>query len=490
MQITLDRASAVPLYIQLAQQIQHRIRTGTLPSSSRLPTIRALSRQLGVTRLTIHSAYNELQAGGWVEATVGRGTFVAERTEPAAVADLGREASASGVVSDMLRMGQLPGLRSLAMADAAPEMYPTREFAKSLEEALSSGGPLMLGYAAAQGDPVLRTALVGLLSERGMRTSPDEIVITSGATQALAMIAQALAQPGDTIIVERPTYIGALSVFGARGLRMIGAPVDQHGVIVDELEALVIAHRPRFIYLIPPFQNPTGVCLSVDRHARLVALAARHRIPIIEDDIYARLVYEGSVPPALQAEDRSGMVIHVGSFSKMLLPGVRIGYIAAAPQWIGRLIAAKQTSDLCSPPLLQRAMALFINHGWLAAHVRRIIPQYRDRRDALLTAMSRYFPSGLRWTEPHGGFCVWVALPPTIATTDLYLAAIERGVAFAPGDFFFAGQAPQPHIRLAFSSLPPEQISEAARTLGDLLSTHMMRRSLINESPGDYVSLV
>jgi DNA-binding transcriptional MocR family regulator len=490
MQFTLNRNSSQSLYTQLAQDIQRRIRTGALPPGTRLPTVRHLAQQLGVTRLTIHSAYSELQAGGWVEATVGRGTFVADWLQPdAAIAELGREFSAHGVMSDMLRMAQLPGMRSLAMSDPAPEFYPLREFGRALDEALTSEGSV-LGYTSSQGDPLLRTTLAESLRERGVSAGPDEILITSGVSQGMALIAQTLARPGDTVIVEQPTYLGLLNVLNSQGLRMIGAPIDEQGLIVDSLEQLILLHRPRFIYTIPVFQNPSGVCLSPERRAALMALVERHRIPLVEDDIYGRVVYEGSAPLALKADDPAGMVVHIGSFSKSLLPGIRIGYVVAAPQLLARLVAAKQASDLCSPPLLQRALALFIQHGWFAAHMRQSLPRYRERRDALLTAIIRRFPSGLRWTVPRGGFSLWIALPPGTSTTELYLAAVERSVAFAPGDVFFAGPAPQPYMRLSFGTQPPESIDDSIQVLGEVMSTHLARRSFAAPTAANCVPLV
>jgi GntR family transcriptional regulator / MocR family aminotransferase len=305
----------------------------------------------------------------------------------------------------------------------------------------------------------------------------------------MTLISQVLARPGDAVIVEHPTYLGLLNTLSAQGLRAVGAPVDDDGLVVDALEPLILAQRPRFIYTIPAFQNPTGVCLSLARRAALLDLAARHRIPVIEDDIYGRLAYESPPPQALYSEDHDGLVVHLSSFSKTLLPGARIGYIAATPQLIGRLVVAKQADDLCSPPLIQRAIALFLQHGRMAAHMRRVIPRYRERRDALLTAMASYFPSGLRWTAPHGGFCSWVALPPGVSTTELYLAAVEHGVAFAPGDVFFSGPAPRPYMRLAFSQTP-EVIGEAIQILGEVLSAQLTRRSFKTPAIADYVPLV
>jgi DNA-binding transcriptional MocR family regulator len=192
----------------------------------------------------------------------------------------------------------------------------------------------------------------------------------------------------------------------------------------------------------------------------------------------------------LQSNDQSGLVLHVGSFSKSLMPGIRIGYIAATPQLISRLVATKQANDLCSPPLLQRALAIFLQRGGFAAHLRRVIPRYRERRDALLAALSHSFPSHVRWTTPRGGFCSWVALPPGVSVTDLYLAAINRGVAFTPGDVFFSSPTVRPFLRLAFSIQPPAAIDESVRILGDLLYSHLHRRSTNPFTTADCVPLV
>ena len=490
MQFKLNRSSPQSLYSQLAQDIQSRIRSGALPPGARLPTVRELASQLGVTRLTVHSAYSELQAGGWVEATVGRGTFVAAQAEPAALLpEAGRDLSPPSILSDMQRMARLPGMRSLAMADAAPDLYP-REFGRALEEALGSGGTAMLGYGSSQGDPVLRTTLADLLRERGIGAGPDEIVITSGVTQGMSLIARTLARAGEAVIVEQPTYLGLLNVLGANGIRAIGAPIDDEGLVVEALEPLIQQHRPRFIYTIPIFQNPSGVCLSPARRVALLDLIERYRIPLVEDDIYSQLAYEGAAAAALKADDPHGLVLSLGSFSKSLLPGARVGYVVAAPHFVSRIVAAKQADDLCSPPLMQRALALFIQRGWLASHLRRVIPRYRERRDALMTAMAQHFPSGLSWTTPQGGFCSWVALPPNTSVADLYLASVERGVAFAPGDVFFAERPPRPYLRLSFSSLPPDQISDAAQILGQVIGAQIIRRSFVAPPLADCVPLV
>jgi 2-aminoadipate transaminase len=490
MRIELNRGSAQPLYMQLAQDIQRRIRSGALPPGARLPTVRELAQQLGVTRLTIHSAYSELQAGGWVEATVGRGTFVAQQSTPLGLlTPPDRELSAHNLMGDMMRMAQLPGLRTLAMADPAPDLYPMREFKQALDEALSNG-PSALSYSPTQGDPLLRTVVSELLRDRGVHASPDEIIITTGATQALALITQSLARPGDTVLVEQPTYLGALSTMNAQEIQTIGVPMDEEGLIVDALEPLIQAHRPRFIYTIPAFQNPTGVCLSPARRAALLEIAARHRLPIVEDDIYGRLCYNGEPPLAMKSDDRDGQIIYISSFSKLLLPGLRIGYAVASPELLSRMVAIKQSFDLCSPSLIQQALAIFVQNGRLHSHLRRVIPRYRERCETLINAMSRYFPSGVRWTTPHGGFCSWVSLPLGVSVHDLYLAAVERGVAFTPGDVFFSGPAPRPYMRLSFATQTPAVIQEAVQILGEVLSTQLTRRVFNPPVLADCVPLV
>ncbi|MBC8162086.1 MAG: PLP-dependent aminotransferase family protein [Roseiflexaceae bacterium] len=491
MHFSLDRTSVRPLYRQLTHEIQQRIRSGALPPGARLPPVRELAQQLGVTRLTVHSAYSELQAGGWVEATVGRGTFVAVQRDAApAESDLGHELSHHGMIRDMLRMSQMPGMRSLAMADPAADLYPAREFARALEEALAHDPAAVFGYTSSQGEPLLRTVVAELLRGRGLRCGPDELLITSGVTQGLALVARTLARPGDTVIVEQPTYVGAINVLARQGLRVLGVPVDEHGLLVEALEPLLIKERPKLIYVIPAFQNPSGVCMSLGRRAALLALAERYRVPIVEDDIYAPIGLDRAALPALKAADQSDLVIYISSFSKSLLPGVRIGYLAASPALIKRIVAAKQADDLCSPPLLQRAMALFVERGQFTAHLRRVLPHYRDRRDAMLDAMARYFPSTARWNLPEGGFSVWVRLPYGISTTDLYLAAIDRGVAFAPGDFFFPSPPAAPFIRLSYSSQSPQVIREVTAVIGELLGTQLHRRSFSAPALADYVPLV
>jgi DNA-binding transcriptional MocR family regulator len=493
MQFELDRGSREPLYRQLAASVQQRIRSGALPPRTRLPTVRQLAEQLGVTRLTIHSAYAELQSGGWIEATVGRGTFVAERIEQLIAppeAELGREITPAGMLADMLRMTQLPGLSALARADPAPEHFPLRNWQRATELALAGGGPSLMNYTTPQGDLVLRSILAEAVRERGITAGPDELMITAGVTNGMALATTLLARPGSTVLVEQPTYLGLLNILAAHGVRAVGMPVDGEGLVLEAVEAAIVEERPAFLYTIPTFQNPGGGCLSGPRRAALVDLATRHSLPIVEDDIYGLMAYECAPPRALKADDRAGHVIYLSSFSKSLMPGLRLGYVVAPPAIIRQLVRLRQAQDVCSPPLTQRALAMFIEQGWWQSHLRRMLPRYRERRDALLRSMERHFPMGVTWTRPRGGFSTWVSLPQSISVMELYLSAIGRGVAFAPGQVFSASGEASPHLRLCFGAEPPERISEAVATLGALIRERGNSRVLPASDLGDYVPVV
>ncbi len=493
MQFELDRSSREPLYRQLAASLQQRIRSGALPPRTRLPTVRQLAQQLGVTRLTVHSAYAELQSGGWLEATVGRGTFVAERIEQLLAppeADLGREVTPGGMMADILRMTQLPGLIALARADPAADLFPLRHWQRANELALASGGPALMNYTNPQGDLNLRSTLAEVVRERGISAGPDELLVVSGVTNGMSLAVELLAPPGSTVLVEQPTYLGVLNVLSAHGVRAVGVPTDEEGIVVEALAEMLQTERPAFLYTIPTFQNPSGGCLSPARRTALLELAAQRNLTILEDDIYGRISYEGAPPHALKADDHTGRVIYLSSFSKSLMPGLRMGYIVAAPATIKELTMLRQAQDICASPLTQRALSIFIEQGWWHTHLRRVLPRYRERRDAMLRAMERHFPMGVTWTRPRGGFSCWVTLPAGLPVTELYISAVSRGVSFTPGQAFCANPEEQPHMRLCFGAETPERIADAIMTLGGLLRERGGGRTLPSQGIGDYVPVV
>ncbi|GIV78246.1 MAG: GntR family transcriptional regulator [Litorilinea sp.] len=488
--LKLDRQAGPALYQQLAEQIKLQIVQGRLPAGTQLPTVRELARTLGVTRVTVQMAYHELQNAGLVEATVGRGTFVSRHVEARPPAQsLGRQLTPDAVVNDILQLGQIAGLRSLA--DAAPDasLFPAQEFWQALDECRGEALE-MVRYGASQGDPLLRVEVARLLQDRGMAVTPDEVLIVAGVTQGLALVAQALARPGEPVLVEQPTYLGFLHTLKAHGVQPLAVPLDEEGPIPEAVERLAIQQRPRFFYTVPTFQNPTGVCATPARRAQLLALAEQYGFLLVEDDLYARLSYEGPPPPAVKSLDRSESVIHVGGFSKLLMPGLRLGYVVAPPPIHERLLSLRRAMDLCSPPLLQRALARFLHEDGLKRHLRRVLPLYRQRRDALLAALRHHMPPAVQWTRPQGGFCVWLTLPRRSTLADLQQAALQQGWAFAPGEVFLTRPSPDYHLRLCFGAQPPEWIAQGVEVLANLIRERLDRQESVIEPPSDWLPLV
>ena len=515
-QLDIDRNAERPIYLQISDGIAKMIAAGDLASGERLPTVRALAGQLAVTRVTVHNAYSHLQAEGLTESTVGRGTFVAE--PPGGVAPaLMRPAPWYGPVDMGLQLLRGRDVDSMALAEPDPRLAPAAEFMEALA-GLENPDLSLLRYGATEGDSELRARIAGRLQARDVRCSPEEILVTTGSTQALSLITQALARPGEKVLVELPTYFGFLSTLKVHDITPLGVPMDEQGPDPETMERLIVRERPRFFYTMPSFHNPTGVTMSGERRNAILALSARYALPIVEDDIFHPLSYRMAVdrrregapgagpipgkeaaageaggrgrrgseaaeppeaadsdepahrsPTPLRAEDERGMVIYVDSFSKSLLPGLRIGYLLAPSAFRPRIAGLHYAATLGSAHILQRALAAFLDRGSYDRHVRRVVPHYRRRRDALLVALRKEMPQGAKWTSPQGGFCCWVTLPAGISTEEIFRASMDKGVAFTPGHLFEAQPRAQGRLRLCFGTLPPERIREAIGILGGIV---------------------
>lgn len=481
MQLYLERRSQRPLYLQLVQQIQERIRSGALPVGSRLPPIRQLASELGLTRLTVHNAYAELQADGWIESFVGRGSYVAER--PGAKAQMRPSPVLPptpplrpGALGEIMRLSQQPGIISFAQAAGARETFPQREFARIIQQILSEDNRALFDYGLTQGETILREQLARHLLDRAVQVPPEQIVVVAGAQQGMDIALRVLVRPGDTVLVEQPTYLGMIERMQMQGLKLVAVPIDDQGIRPDALETAIAQHQPRLLYTIPSFHNPTGVSMSDERQEALLDVVRRHRLPVLEDDIYGHLVYDGPPPLPLKARDTTGLVLYLTSFSKTLMPGLRLGLLAAAPPLLEPLVGMKRLADMHSPQLIQRAVAEYLARGYFAAHLRTTRALYRERRDAMINSLQRFFPSDASWTVPNGGLCIWVGLPAGVRATELYQAAVERGVAFAPGQVFFPDLPAQSYIRLAFAAHTPETIENGIAILGELVHAQQVRQ--------------
>ncbi len=489
LEIRTDRDADRPLYLQIAGSISRLIASGVLGAGERLPTVRELARQLKVSRVTVHNAYSHLQADGLVESTVGRGTFVKGdagddglRAGRIAAGGTGLPERWHGPEDTGLLLLHDRDLESLALAEPDPRLAPAEEFMDLLKGLSASDLPL-LRYGATEGDPKLREILAGRLAVRGIRCEPGEILVTTGSTQALALVVQALARPGEKVLVESPAYFGFLSLLRALEIHAIPVPMDEEGLLPDALERLVLRERPRLLYTTPTFHNPTGVTMTLERRRRVLEVAGRYGLPIVEDDIFHALSYRPGTPAPIRALDERGLVYHVDSFSKSFLPGLRIGYVVA-PRAQRRVIASLHyAATLGNAQILQRALALFLDRGRYDAHLRRVVPHYRRRRDALLRALKTTMPRGVSWTEPDGGFCCWVTLPEGVSSDEMFRVALRRGVAFAPGRLFDVQARRPDHARLCFGTLPMERMPQAVSVLATIVKESLGRARAFPELP-------
>jgi len=489
MVFALHAGSNAPLYKQIGDGLRREIAAGATPAGTRLPSSRQLAKDLGVSRITVATAYAELEADGVVEARAGAGTFVlppwplaADQASPATSDGCPAwQASLPGrfssdrdrMLRQVLRGPLAPDTINFAWGAGDPRLVPTAEFRRVLTEALDGDGAAALGPEHADGYPPLRRALTPYLRQLGLEVAPDDILITAGTQQVIAMVAATLLQPGDRVVVETPTWPGALEAFAARRAELIGIPVDAEGMRVDLLERALDREQPRLIYTIPTFQNPTGAVLSAARRRALVTLAARHGVPILEDDHVREIRFGDPIPPPLAAFDRHGNVIHAGSFTKSLIPALRLGYVVARGPLRDWLISFKRATDLFSSTLMQRALCRYLEQGAVQRHWKRVSRVYRRRHAAMLAALERHFPPGSTWTGVVGGIVVWVGVPPGVSVTALYDDAIRAGVGFVAGAAFFPEPDDQPFLRLNFAAIEEPRIEQGVAVLGRVLHDHL-----------------
>ncbi|MBI4640348.1 MAG: PLP-dependent aminotransferase family protein [Candidatus Tectomicrobia bacterium] len=384
----------------------------------------------------------------------------------------------SSAIRELLKLTEQPEIISFAGGMPAAEFFPLAAFQEAYQRVLAEHGPQALQYSTTEGYWPLREMIARHTDRYGIVVKPEHILITSGSQQALDLIGKVFINPGDRILFEKPTYLGALQAWNAYQAEYIDVPVDDEGLQTDKLEA-AFRVGPKFIYALPNFQNPTGVTLSIERRYKLVKLADHYGVPIIEDDPYGQLRYEGKhlmplvvLDGRLRAHDGtpySGNVLYLSTFSKTLAPGLRLGWIVAPIEVIQRLVQAKQGVDLHTSTLIQMVAYEVARGGFLDRHVRDIRTVYCERRDLMLAALDRYFPPGVYWTKPQGGLFIWVTLPELLNAAELLRAAIAEQVAFVPGSAFFADGSGQNTMRLNFSNAAPEKIEEGVRRLGTVV---------------------
>lgn len=381
----------------------------------------------------------------------------------------------SSAIRELLKLTQRPEVISFAGGLPAPDVFPVARFEQACQRVLDQHGSQALQYSTTEGYLPLREIIAHNLQRYGILATPDNVLLTSGSQQALDLIAKLLINRGDRVLVEAPTYLGALQAFNVFGPDYVTVPVDDDGLRTDLLEEALRA-GPKFMYILPNFQNPSGVTLSLQRREELVYLSDKYGIPIVEDDPYGRLRYEGQHLPPLVVLDREnlrrddgyslGNVIYLSTFSKTLAPGLRLGWIVAPLEVIAKLVQLKQGADLHTSTFVQMVAYEVARDGFLDEHVKTIRRVYGERRDIMVEALNQHFPREVTWTHPHGGLFLWVTMPEGSDCNELLEEAISQDVAFVPGDCFFPKEADgHRHFRLNFSNATPVQIREGIRRL-------------------------
>lgn len=384
----------------------------------------------------------------------------------------------SSAIRDLLRLTEHAEIISFGGGMPAPDLFPLEEFRRACDVVLTDFGPPSMQYGTTEGYRPLRELIAADSKRLGIEVTLDNIQITSGSQQALDLLGKVLINPGDRILVESPTYLGALQAWSSYGAEYVAVPMDEYGMITDQLEK-ALRSSPKFIYVLPNFQNPTGTVLAMERRQKLVELADRYGVPIVEDDPYGQLRYEGDHLPTVACIDNQyrgrdgqcydGNVIYLSTFSKTLSPGLRLAWVVAPPVMIRKLEMAKEGADLNTSTFIQYIAYEIARTGFIEKHVKEICSVYKNRRDVMLGAMDSYFPPGVEWTHPQGGLFLWGTLPEQMNAADVLKAAIEQKVAFVPGTPFFPNGGGHNTMRLNFSYASEEKIMEGISRLGRVL---------------------
>jgi DNA-binding transcriptional MocR family regulator len=494
--LQLQSESHIPLYVQLRDQLRALVHSGDLRTGDRIPASRELATQLGVHRTTVANAYAELESEGLIQGHVGRGTYICgapmrQFTPPPRSNGNGGSMRWESLFADNRGEDALSRLmpevptNAVGFVSARPpdEYFPVEEFRKCCNSVLRDSGRKVLQLGASDGYEPLKNVLIEFLREQGLNVRSEQLLITGGCQQAIELLWKALLRPGDAVALENPAYPGALAIFGAARVRMLAVGVETDvqrighvGLDIDALESVLTSNRVKFILVTPDFHNPTGTALPVAERRRLLEVAARYQVPIVEDHIYGLLRFRGAAVPSLKALDRVGNVIQIDSFSKVAFPGLRVGWCIGPESLIERLRLVKQSTDLHTDQLAQATLAEFVRRGYLAKHLAKMKKVYLSRLEAMEVALERFMPEEVVCTRPEGGMSVWVTLPPGFDAGELLIHVRERGVLYIPGRHFYF-QNPQPNtLRLGFSSVDEKRIASGIEKLGDLLKVEFRKR--------------
>lgn len=485
--INIDKTSRQPLFQQAFEQLKQLIETGVLQPNEQLPSTRKLAELLGVHRTTIYRAYEELWAAGYLEATTGSYSRV-RRRNLLAIQPSGEESSLidwQNCMAEATR--QLPDPASLkrnltkGILDFAPlspdsELLPVEDFRRCLNQVLLDEKAGLLQYGDPLGYAPLREYLANQMRQHGISTQTSEIMLTNGMQNGIDLVLRLLSNRGNCIITETPTYKSVLSLARYLGLQVVGIPVTADGMDLEILESKLITHRPKLVYTMPTFQNPTGLSASQTHREQLLALCEKYRVPLVEDGFEEEMKYFGKAVLPIKSMDKNRVVIYLGTFSKVLFPGIRVGWIIAPAAIINKMGGIKYVSELSGSPLVQAAVYKFCRQGFYELHKKRLHRVYRKRMQATLQACREFLPSELiQWSKPDGGYLLWFSVKNDQLTEQEFLdQLLNAGVNVTPGSQFFPDPTNEVHFRLSIAHRDEEEIREGIRRIGEVVKKQMI----------------
>lgn len=489
--IVIDRSRPLPIHKQIADGMESLVENGELSPGERLPSIRRLAMLIGVNRNTVAQAYSELERRGSVETRVGSGTYVA-----GASAHRGEENPATrpgerngrrvdrGSIEHTLSRRTRSGpdaLARLSLTDSVPRIelgglvpdsdhFPLEDFRAVVNETMAEMGPGILDYGSREGYPPLRAWLANRLRQQGAAVDENEIFILGGSQQGLDLVSKLLFDRGDRIMVESPTYHNAIGVFQLYETELVPIAMDDNGMRPDLLDDELTRRSAKLIYCMPNFQNPTGVTMSLGRRKEILEVAVSHGVPLLEDHFDADLRYAGEPVASFKALKGHEHVLYLGTFSKMLFPGLRLGWLAVPEAFRDPFRKIRTYTDLAPSRLAQVAIHRFCERGLLDKHLERVLAINVSRMNTMLGAIEKYFPPGVRCTKPEGGMSLWIELPVSMNAVDLLIEARRAGVNFAPGELFHLDGSGTNSFRLSFTKEPEDRIERGIRTIGELIA--------------------
>ena len=492
MLLTIDRNKPEPLYRQVIEGIRSLIDSGILEAGRPLPSSRRLASQVGVNRTTVTEAYAELQAMGYLRSRPGSYTIVQKRSGGEAgisnsKCSLDWKHLVRSETEEVFRIFRGPspetpfGIKqrrdaiSFSQLDPDPRLFPLAQIHRTFSRSLWSHAHEPFEYGSYQGYGPLRDHLAGRMRLHGISVTGNDILVTNGAQQALDLLIRSLGRPGTKAVIEAPTYALMIPLLRISGVPVAPVPMRDDGMDLDRLEKILDKEKVAFVYTLPNFQNPTGITTGHEHRARLLSLCSARSVPIIEDGFEEDMKYYGKVDLPIKSMDERNIVIYVGTFSKALFPGLRIGWIAADHECVQRVTAVKRYADLTSNHLAQVFMYHFCHEGHYDRHLRRLHRAYRKRLALTLRTMAKTFPGAVTWTEPPGGYTLWVRMPRRMTRAELDVFLQPYGVTVSAGQNYFSGGTASEYFRLCIARTDEEEIREGVSRLGKALSAKFGR---------------